>query len=149
MRSLTKLAAALAVALPLIGAAGTAQARDSVSIIVGVQPIQWGGWNRHERHDRYRALPPGIIRSYMRQHYREVSRPERRGDIYVARGEDSRGRDLRITADAYSGRILDVQYTRRDRDRWDDRQDRREDRWEDRREDRRDYRRDEGISYYR
>lgn len=130
MRTLTKFAAALAVALPLIGAAGTAQARD-VSIIVstdGYQQVRWG--DRYDRGERYRALPPGVVRSYMRQHYREVSRPERRGDVYVARGEDNRGRDLRITADAYSGRILDVAYTRRDRDRWDDRQDRREDRYE-------------------
>jgi len=59
--------------------------------------------------------------------YYEVSRLDRRGDVYIARAEDRRGRDIRITADAYTGRVIDVDYIRRDRDRdrWDDRHDRR------------------------
>ena len=150
MRSLTKILAAVAVALPLIGAAGTAQARDYVTFGVTVVPqeARWGN-DRYDNGNRHRALAPGVVRGFMRQYYREVSRPERRGDVYVARAEDNRGRDLNLTADAYSGRIIDVQYARRDDDRRDDRSDRREDRRDGRWNDRNDDRRDNDDSYYR
>ena len=125
MRNFAKLAAAIAVALPVMGfaAAGTAQARDNVSfsVTVGTENIRYGN-------DRYRALPPRVVRNHLSNYYREVSRLERRGDVYVARAEDQRGRDVRITADAYTGRVIDVHYTRRDNDRRDDRHDRRDDR---------------------
>ena len=124
MRTFTKLAAALAVAVPLMAATGTAQARDttswSVTIGSGYDSARYGyGYGQ-----RYRALPPHVVRSYLQRSYYEVSRLDRRGDVYIARAEDRRGRDIRITADAYTGRVIDVDYLRRDRDRWDDRHDR-------------------------
>ena len=126
MRTFTKLAAALAVAVPLIAASGTAQARDSVGFSV---TIGTPGYNNGYYEDvRYRVLPPGVIRQNLRASYREVSRPERRGDVYIARAEDHRGRDLLITVNAYNGRVLDVRYTRYDNDRRDDRWDRHDDR---------------------
>jgi hypothetical protein len=125
MRSLTKLAAALAVTLPLIGAGvGTAQARDSVGLTVTIGSHGYGhgngyGYGYGPRY--HRAIPPGIIRDSLARQYYEVSRPDRRGDVYVARAEDRRGRDLRITVNAYTGEIIDVDYARRDRDRHDGR----------------------------
>lgn len=125
MRTFTKLAAALAVAVPLMAATGTAQARDttswSVTIGSGYTDARYG----HDYRYRDRALPPQVVRSHLQRSYYEVSRLDRRGDVYVARAEDRRGRDIRITADAYTGRVIDVHYTRRDNDRWDDRRDRR------------------------
>lgn len=138
MRTFTKLAAALAVAVPLIAVSGTAQARDSVgfSVTIGTPNYASGYYDQVRYRDR--ILPPGVIRQNLRASYREVSRPERRGDVYIARAEDHRGRDLLITVNAYNGRVLDVRYTRYDndrrddrRDRWDDRNDRR-DGWYDR-----------------
>lgn len=132
MRTFTKIAAALAVAVPLMAASGAAQARDSVTF--GVTIGTPGYNNNYYDNVRYREriLPPGVIRNSLRASYREVSRPERRGDVYIARAEDRRGNDLIITVNAYNGRVLDVRYARRDRDRWDDRGDRRDDRWNDR-----------------
>ena len=129
MRTFTKLAAALAVAVPLMAATGTAQARDttswSVTIGSGYDSARYG--YGYDYGHRYRALPPHVVRSYLQRSYYEVSRLDRRGDVYIARAEDRRGRDIRITADAYTGRVIDVDYIRRDRDRdlWDDRHDRR------------------------
>ncbi len=129
MRTFTKLAAALAVAVPLMAATGTAQARDttswSVTIGSGYDNARYG--YGYDYGHRYRALPPHVVRSYLQRSYYEVSRLDRRGDVYIARAEDRRGRDIRITADAYTGRVIDVDYIRRDRDRdrWDDRHDRR------------------------
>ncbi|MFT3809251.1 MAG: hypothetical protein QM698_04985 [Micropepsaceae bacterium] len=125
MRIFTKFATALAVAVPLMAATGTAQARDTTSWSVTI-----GSGHRdngyHYGH-RQRVLPPHVVRSWLQRSYYEVSRLDRRGDVYVARAEDRRGRDIRITADAYTGRVIDVDYIRRDRDRdrWDDRRDRR------------------------
>lgn len=129
MRTLTKLAAAFAVALPLIGAGvGTAEARDSVTFGVTVGSGYGYGDGYYGRgYGRHRTVPPGIIRDQLSRTYYEVSPLDRRGDVYVARAEDRRGRDLRITVNAYTGDIIDVSYTRHDRDRWDDRRDR----WED------------------
>ncbi len=125
MRTIKMLAAAIAVAVPLMAATGTAQARDttswSVTIGSGYTDARWG----HGYGYRDRVLPPQVIRNHLRRSYYEVSRPERRGDVYIARAEDRRGRDLRIVADAYTGQVLNVDYLRRDRDRWDDRRDRR------------------------
>ena len=129
MRTFPKLAAALAVAVPLMAATGTAQARDtpswSVTIGSGYDSARYG--YGYDYGHRYRALPPHVVRSYLQRSYYEVSRLDRRGDVYIARAEDRRGRDIRITADAYTGRVIDVDYIRRDRDRdrWDDRHDRR------------------------
>jgi len=131
MRTFTKLAAALAVAVPLMAATGTAQARDttswSITIGSGYDNARYGhgyGYGYGYGHN-YRVLPPHVVRSYLQRSYYEVSRLDRRGDVYIARAEDRRGRDIRITADAYTGRVIDVDYLRRDRDRWDDRNDRR------------------------
>lgn len=146
MRMFTKLAAAAALAIPMIAASGTAQARDQVGFTFTIGTTHSGGYdNVHYRGDRYRILPPGVVRDNIRRHYREVSRLDRRGDVYVARAEDHRGRDLIVTASVYSGQILDVRYTRYDNDRRDDRRDR----WDDHRghdhdrrdDDRRDWRR--------
>lgn len=131
MRTFTKIAAALAVAVPLMAATGTAQARDttswSVTIGSGYTDVRHGhnhGYGHDRGYQKQRILAPHVVRGYLQRHYREVSRLDRRGDVYVARAEDRRGRDIRITADAYTGRVLDVHYTRRDNDRWDDRRDR-------------------------
>jgi hypothetical protein len=152
MRRIAKLAAAIAVALPIMGfaSAGTAQARDGVSfsVTVGTENVRYG--NDHYR-DRYRPLPPRVVRRHLSAYYHEVSRLERRGDVYVARAEDDRGRALRITADAYTGRVIDVRYIRRDRDRWRDRHERwddRDDRGHDRDYDRRDRHRDRSDRDY-
>ena len=129
MRSFTKFAAALAVAVPLLAATGTAQARDttswSVTIGSGYTEARHGYGHGHGY--RQRVLPPQVVRNHLKRTYYEVSRLDRRGDVYIARAEDRRGRDIRITADAYTGRVIDVDYIRRDRDRdrWDDRHDRR------------------------
>jgi len=122
MRTFTKFAAALAVAVPLMAATGTAQARDTTSWSVTIG----SGYRDNGYHygHRQRILPPHVVRNWLQRSYREVSRLDRRGDVYVARAEDRRGRDIRITADAYTGRVIDVHYTRRDNDRWDDRRDR-------------------------
>jgi len=112
-----------------MAATGTAQARDttswSVTIGSGYDNARYG--YGYDYGHRYRALPPHVVRSYLQRSYYEVSRLDRRGDVYIARAEDRRGRDIRITADAYTGRVIDVDYIRRDRDRdrWDDRHDRR------------------------
>lgn len=129
MRTFTKLAAALAVAVPLMAATGTAQARDTASWSVtigsgGYTNPGYGYGYGYGHRPAPRVIPPNVVRNWLQRSYREVSYPDRRGDVYVARAEDRRGRDIRITADAYTGRVLDVQYTRRDRDRWDDRHDR-------------------------
>ncbi len=128
MRNSVKLAAAFAMALPLMGfaAAGTAQARDNVSVTLsfGAQPVHYDGHrNGYGRHAS--ALPPRAVRQHLRNYYREVSQPERRGDVYVARAEDRNGRDIRVTVNAYTGEVIHAQYTRRDHDRRDDRRDRR------------------------
>ena len=129
MRHFTKLAAALAVAVPLMAASGVAQARDQVGFSVTIGTPNGYGYYGDSYYDnvryRDRVLPPGVVRNSLRASYREVSRPERRGDVYIARAEDRRGRDLLITVNAYTGRVLDVRYARHDRDRWDDRDDRR------------------------
>lgn len=146
MRHITKFAAALALAVPLFAVSGTAQARDSFGFSVTIgSPGHHGGYGYHGP-ARYRILPPHVIRATLRASYRDVSRPERRGDVYIARAEDRRGKDLIITVNAYTGRVIDVRYARRDRDRhdghhgrWDDRHD---DRWDDRDDDRRGNRRD-------
>lgn len=132
MRSFTKFAAALAVAVPLLAATGTAQARDttswSITIGSGYSDARHGHGYGYGYGHRQRILPPQVVRSYLQRSYYEVSRLDRRGDVYVARAEDRRGRDIRITADAYTGRVIDVDYIRRDRDR-DRRDDRRDRRW--------------------
>lgn len=127
MRAFTKFAAALAVAVPLMAATGTAQARDSSSWSITIGSGGYYHDNGYRYGHRYRVLPPNVVRNYLQRSYYEVSRLDRRGDVYVARAEDRRGRDIRITADAYTGRVIDVDYIRRDRDRdrWDDRHDRR------------------------
>ncbi len=138
MRHITRFAAALALAVPLFAVSGTAQARDSFgfSVTIGSPGIH-GGYGYHGP-ARYRILPPHVIRATLRASYREVSRPERRGDVYIARAEDRRGKDLIITVNAYTGRVIDVRYARRGRHdghhgHWKDRHD---DRWDDRRDDR-------------
>ncbi len=132
MRTFTKFAAALAVAVPLLAATGTAQARDtsswSITIGSGYTDARHGYGYGYGYGHRQRILPPQVVRSYLQRSYYEVSRLDRRGDVYVARAEDRRGRDIRITADAYTGRVIDVDYIRRDRDR-DRRDDRRDRRW--------------------
>lgn len=128
MRTLTKLAAAFAVALPLIGAGvGTAEARSSITVTVGSGYNNGYGYG-YDQARYHRVLPPRYIRASLEQYYDNVSRPDRRGDVYVARAEDRRGRDIRITVNAYTGAVIDVAYTRHDRDRGDDRHDR----WDDR-----------------
>lgn len=122
MRMFTKIAAAAALAIPMVAASGTAQARDTVGFSItlgspGYETVRYRG-------DRYRVLPAHVVRDNIRRQYREVSRLDRRGDVYVARAEDSRGRDLIVTASVYTGQIVDVSYTRRDNDRRDDRRDR-------------------------
>ena len=130
MRTLTKLAATLAVALPLIGVGvGTAEARDTVTFGVTVgNPYGYAGYGNPyygDRYDRYhRALPPRVVRTHLSRYYNDVSRLNREGDVYIARAEDRRGRDLWLTVNAYTGEVIDVRYARRDRDRWDDRYDR-------------------------
>lgn len=123
MRTFTKIAAALAVAVPLMAATGTAQARDTSSWSITIGSGNHGGYGYHDTGYGYgyghrkRLLPPHIVRGWLQQSYYEVSRLTRRGDVYIARAEDRRGRDIRITADAYTGRVIDVDYIRRDRDR--------------------------------
>ena len=127
MRTITKFAAALAVAVPLLAATGTAQARDTASWSITIG----SGYRDNGYHygHRQRVLPPNVVRSWLKRSYYKVSRLNRRGDVYVARAEDRRGRDIRITADAYTGRVIDVDYIRRDRDHdrdhWHGRNDRR------------------------
>ncbi len=128
MRTFTKLAAALAVAVPLMAASGTAQARDSVGFSVTIGTPGYNSGYGHYDNVRYRVLPPGVIRQNLRGSYREVSRPERRGDVYIVRAEDRRGNDMILTVNAYTGRVIDARYTRRDNDRRDDRRDRHDDR---------------------
>ncbi|MCC6919407.1 MAG: hypothetical protein IT548_09390 [Alphaproteobacteria bacterium] len=131
MRKLAKIAAATALALPLMGMTASAQAADiTFGVTAGTYDPDYvrydDGYYRSGYHaygERYRALPPRVVRSYLRQSYREVSMLDRRGDVYVARAEDMRGRDLRITASAYTGQVIDVDYVSNG-DRWDDRRDR-------------------------
>jgi hypothetical protein len=140
MRTLSKFAAALAVAIPLMAASGTAQARDSVGFSVTIgSPGYHNGYGYYDD-VRYRVLPPGVIRQNLRGAYYEVSRPERRGDVYLVRAEDRRGRDLVLTVNAYNGRVIAERYTRRDDDRRDDRRDR----WDDRNDRRGDHYRGDG-----
>lgn len=115
MRTFTKLAAALAVAVPLMAATGTAQARDGFdfSITIGSGHHN-GGYGYGYGHHR-RVVPPHVVRDWLEHNYYGVSRLRLRGDVYVARAEDHRGRDLRITIDAYTGRLIDVDYVRRGR----------------------------------
>lgn len=119
MRTFTKFAAALAVAVPLIAATGTAQAREtttaswSITIGSGYTEARYG--HNHGYGHRYRIMPPQVVRKQLQRSYYNVSRLDRRGDVYIARAEDRRGRDIRITADVYTGRVIDVDYLRRDR----------------------------------
>lgn len=117
MRTFTKFAAALAVAVPLMAATGTAQARDtsttswSITIGSGYTEARYG----HGHGYKQRILPPHVVRGWLQRSYHNVSRLDRRGNVYIARAEDRRGRDIRITADAYTGRVIDVDYLRNDR----------------------------------
>lgn len=117
MRKLAKLAAAAMVALPLMGfaATGSAQAADvSFSISVGDDPryIEYDRGIYGYRYGRSAVLPGYVVRDYLRRDFYRVSGVDRRGDIYVARGVDWRGRDVRIVASAYTGQIIDVDYIR-------------------------------------
>jgi hypothetical protein len=167
MRKLAKFAAAAVVALPLMGfaATGTAQAADvSFSVSVGDDGryVHYDRSTYGYRYGRNWVLPGYVVRSYLQRDFDRVSRLDRRGDVYVARALDWRGRDVRIVASAYTGQVIDVDYVRwngrewrawarwndwrdgrgwKDRDHHDrrdsDRHDRRDDRdWNDRRDDR-------------
>ena len=107
-----KLAAALAVAVPLIALPGAAEARDSFGLTVTVGSGHGYG---HHGSARPRILPPQVIRATLRAYYDEVSRPEWRDGLYVARAEDRWGRDLIVSVDPYTARIVDVRYPRRGR----------------------------------
>ena len=104
--------AALAVAVPLIALPGAAEARDSFGLTVTVGSGHGYG---HHGSARPRILPPQVIRATLRAYYDEVSRPEWRDGLYVARAEDRWGRDLIVSVDPYTARIVDVRYPRRGR----------------------------------
>ncbi len=135
MRTLTRMALAAALSIPLMGAgAGAAEARETTrtTLTLGTGGVSVETVRHDHRHDRrYRALSPRDIRAHLRRSFYEVKQPERRGDIYITRAEDRRGRDVRVTSDAYTGQVIDVNYLRRDHDRRDDRRDRdwRDSRW--------------------
>ncbi|MBI1239071.1 MAG: hypothetical protein GC199_06975 [Alphaproteobacteria bacterium] len=55
------------------------------------------------------ALPIGAItHALARQNYREIDSIRLQGPIYVVTAEDRRGRDVRLTVDAYSGHVIQV-----------------------------------------
>lgn len=157
MRKLTKLAAAAMVALPLMGfaAAGSAQAADvAFSVSVGYDDPRYIPYDRvvsGYRYGRHAVLPGYVVRSYLEHDFNRVSGLDRRGDVYVARARDWRGRDVRIVASAYTGQVIDVDYIRwngrgwRAEARWNDWRDGRGHRgWNDR-HDRRDWNDRDGI----
>lgn len=127
MRKFAKIAAAAAVALPLLGIAGasSAQAADvTFGVTVG------NGYNpygvRYDRgyYNRYAALPPQVMLGYLRTNFYNVHTLDRRGDIYVARAYDRYGRQVRLTANAYTGQVIDVDI---ERSKWERKMDRRDD----------------------
>jgi hypothetical protein len=118
MRKLTQLAAAAMVALPLMGfaATGTAQAADvAFSISVGYDDPRYIPYDRGingYRYGRNAILPGYVVRGWLERDFNRVSGLDRRGDVYIARGRDWRGRDVRIVASAYTGQVIDVDLIR-------------------------------------
>lgn len=62
------------------------------------------------RHRAQRISPIQVRQILRRNGYRGIHRPsfQSRRNVYVVRAENRRGRDVRVTLNAHSGRILDV-----------------------------------------
>ncbi len=112
MRILPKLAFALATATALGAAAPAAQARDGFSVTFGFghtdgHRVDWRG------PDRNAALHPrALARILAAQSYYDIERLKLRGDVYTARATDFRGERVRLTVDAYTGRVLSADLVR-------------------------------------
>jgi hypothetical protein len=69
-------------------------------------PHRWADYRPDYRH---RRLPPDAVAQQLRyQNFRRVGNFDRYGDIYRFDARDPRGRPVRVSVDAYSGRIIDV-----------------------------------------
>lgn len=118
MTKALKFAAAMAVALPLIGlgAAGSAEARDRYD-------------NRYENSDRYdrgndrydedrrdngrqQAWSQRRIRQHMERYFYNIGSAERQGDVYFVAAETRIGGPLRVRVNAYTGHVEHVDHLR-------------------------------------
>ncbi len=83
-----------------------------------VQPAEYGERRRHRdgygsRHHSYHDghLPRRVIRRILRHRgFYGIEFIDRRGDRYVARAYDRRGRYVRVAFDAYSGELIRKKY---------------------------------------
>jgi len=132
MRKFAKIAAAAAVALPLIGIAGasSAQAADRVTfgVTVGTYDPYTVRYDRGYYTNGYyynrAALPPQVMAGYLRTNFYNVRNLDRRGDVYVAAAADRYGRHVRVTANAYTGQVIDIDVL--GESKWEKRMDRRD-----------------------
>ena len=65
---------------------------------------------------------------YLRTSFYDVRNLDRRGDVYVAAAADRYGRHVRVTANAYTGQVIDVDVVGNTNARWERRMERRDDR---------------------
>ena len=69
---------------------------------------EWWTWQRKD------VLPAkAVVRRLEQQSYRDVERLALKGNTYVARAEDRRGREVKLTVDAYTAQVLRVDYVGR------------------------------------
>ena len=74
------------------------------------------GWRfgNHDQHDNRRQMSDNDLRhSLTQQHYRDFNHGKFNNGYYIVNATDYRGRDVRLTVDAFSGYLINVQ--RRDR----------------------------------
>lgn len=78
----------------------------------GLRVVPPGGrGERYDRREEYdREIGPRQVRRIARgAGMDDVFDVDRRGRVWVARGEDRRGRDMRVTISARTGDVVDVQ----------------------------------------
>ena len=105
----TAFVAAIAAAIPAASAQGVIIDEGGVRVV----PERGYDRDRYDR-DRYDEYDRGIGPRQARRIARgagmdDVFDVDRRGRVWVVRGEDRRGRDMRVTISARNGDVIDVQ----------------------------------------
>lgn len=77
---------------------------------VHVDPNYDRGYDRYDRHDQFdHGISPREARRIARSAgVADVTDISRRGDVWIVRGQDFHGRDIRVTVSARSGDVLNV-----------------------------------------
>jgi hypothetical protein len=103
MRKIVWLAAAAGVVL-----LGASQLASAQGIIIGPGGVRIDPGGRPGVEIRERIGRDAARRIARDEGMRDIFDVDREGDVYRVRGEDRRGRRMRVVIDAYNGRVLDV-----------------------------------------